>query len=565
MRGVMDAFSDPLVERVAFMKSAQVGATEFVNNVVGYYIHQDPCPVLVVQPSRDPMAKAWSQDRLKPMIRDTPVLAEIIGPAKSKDGDKSIFYLRFPGGYLAITGANSPAGLASRPVRVVLFDEVDRYPPSAGAEGDPIALGEQRTITFWNSKIVMVSTPTYKGVSRIEQAFEAGDQRYFHVPCPHCGHIQRLRWANVKWLKHEDKKGLDKHRPATALYTCESCGTGWNDAERWGAVKKGEWQAGKPFKGIASFHISALYSPWVKLPDLAREFLAAKGRPEQQQAFTNTKLGETYDAQGETVDETGLLARVEEYGPKVPDKVAVLVAGIDVQDDRVEITVLGFGLGEEVWHIDHFVLRGEPREPALWDEEVDEILNRWWPREDGGRMRIKAACVDTGGHATDQVYAYCKPRFPRKVWAVKGMASGVGGHPRPLWPGKASKNNKGKVRLFLVGVDTGKDLVYARLKTKEPGPGYCHFSLACDLEYFKQLTAETVIIQRQRGHEYRVWHKVYTRNEVLDCWVYAHAALRGLQAGGLRLANELARVQGKADKPSIPMPPPMPGASDPYM
>jgi phage terminase large subunit GpA-like protein len=291
-RGIMDAMSDPDVETVVVMKSAQVGWTEIVNNVVGFHIHQDPAPILVVQPTVE-MAETWSKDRLAPMLRDSPVLREKVANPRARDSGNTLLHKGFAGGHLTMAGANSPAGLASRPIRLVLFDEVDRFGASAGAEGDPITLGRKRTTTFWNRKILMGSTPTTSGVSRIERAFLSSDRRRYHVPCPHCGHEQVLRWPRVKW---------PEGRPAEALYHCEDCGAGWSDAQRWRAVKMGRWIAEGEFNGVAGFHINELASTWRKLAETVKDFLDAKDEPEMLKAWVNTALGETWAGGGEAPD-----------------------------------------------------------------------------------------------------------------------------------------------------------------------------------------------------------------------------------------------------------------------
>lgn len=252
-RGMMRAISDPATETVVFMTGAQIGKTEIINNAIGYYISQDPSPILVVQPTLD-MSKMWSNDRLAPMLRDTPALKNAVKDPRSRDSGNTLLQKSFVGGYIAMVGANSPAGLASRPVRCVFFDEVDRFPHSAGTEGDPIDLGKKRTATFtYNRKIVMVSTPTNKGASRIEAAYEESDQRQYFVPCHDCGHKQVLKWAQVRW---------EKDQPDTAAYICEDCGSVWDDAVRYRAVRAGEWIAQNPTNKTAGFHLSGLYSPW---------------------------------------------------------------------------------------------------------------------------------------------------------------------------------------------------------------------------------------------------------------------------------------------------------------
>jgi len=353
-RGIMDAVSDPLIETVVVMSSAQVGKTEVVNNIVGYHIHQDPAPILVLQPTVE-MAQTWSKDRLAPMLRDTPALKGRVKAPRSKQSANTLLHKVFPGGHITMTGSNAPASLASRPIRVVLCDEVDRYPPSAGTEGDPVSLARKRATTFWNRKVILTSTPTGAGTSRIEAEFEQSDKRYFMVPCPHCEASQRLLWGNVKWLKGEDGESL----PDTAAYHCGECGALWSEAERLAAIRKGEWQATADGGRIAGFHLSELYSPWSSIPDMARNFLAAKKNTETLRTFVNTALGEPWEDRGEQVDQASLYSRREQYAADVPDGALILTAGIDVQRDRIEMEVVGWGEGEESWNIDYRVIFGD--------------------------------------------------------------------------------------------------------------------------------------------------------------------------------------------------------------
>ena len=269
-RGIMDAISDPSAETVVIMSSSQIGKSESILNMVGYHIDHDPAPIMVVMPTeRD--AETWSKDRFSPMARDTPCLQGKIADPRSRDGNNKILHKRFPGGHLTIVGANAPSGLASRPIRLLLCDEVDRYPFSAGAEGDPVNLAKKRTVTFWNRKIVLVSTPTNKGASRIEAAFEESDQRRYWVPCPACGAEQLLTWGQVKWDKDEN----GGHRPETARYHCADCDAAWKDETRWAAISKGRWIADAPFNGTAGFHLNEIYSPWVRLEALVASFKKA--------------------------------------------------------------------------------------------------------------------------------------------------------------------------------------------------------------------------------------------------------------------------------------------------
>lgn len=507
-RGIMDAINDPTVREVVVMTSAQIGKTELLNNIVGYHISQDPSPILVVQPTLD-MAQTWSKDRLAPMLRDTPALQGLVKDPRARDSGNTTLHKVFPGGHITACGANSPSSLASRPIRVVLMDEVDRYPVSAGSEGDPVLLAKKRATTFWNRKIVLVSTPTNKGASRIENAFEESDQRHFYVTCPHCEAKQTMKWSHVKW--EEDK-------PETAVYICEDCGVEWDEADRLRAVRGGYWKAHEDFKGVAGFTMSTLYSPWATLADGVRDFLEAKKQPATLRVWVNTYLGESWEEANEALDDHDLAQQREDWDA-LPREVLILTAGVDVQDDRLEVEVVGWGLAEESWSVHYQIIYGDPASPKVW-EELDTVLARKWEHESGKELIPSATCVDSGGHHTQAVYRYCKTREGKRVFAIKG----VGGDGRPL-VGRPSKNNIGKVMLFPVGVDTAKHLLFSHFRIKEPGAGYCHFPSDRDDEYFKQLTAEKIATRYHKGFAKREFVKTRARNEALDVRVYAMAAL----------------------------------------
>ena len=524
----MDALCDACIETVVIMSSSQIGKTEILNNVVGYYIDQDPSPMLMVQPTLE-MGRAWSKDRFMPMLRDTPCLQGKVKDARSKDSTNTILHKVFPGGHLTASGANSAASLASRPVRIVLCDEVDRYPISAGAEGDPVNLAFRRAATFWNRKRVLTSTPTVKDLSRIEAAYEASDKRKYYVPCPSCGGFQVLVWGQVKW---------PKSTPKEAYYECAHCKKELYDADKLRMVSQGKWRATEKFNGTAGFWINELYSPWSTFGQIAQHFYEAKKSPETLKVFVNTVLGNTWEEGGEVIDDGTLLGRRERYGPKIPMAAGVITAGVDVQQDRLEVEVVAWGKGEESWSVEYKALHGEPAKPELW-KELEEFLAKIYTHESGIPLRIAAVCVDTGFYS-QQVYAFVKPLQVRRVFAIKGQP-----HPGKPLVGRPSQNNSLRVKLFPLGVDTAKDLIYARLKMDEFGPGYMHFPVEYDAEYFKQLTAEKAVTKFNKGFPYRVWQKIRARNEALDCRVYALAALTILDA---RLDKIVDNLKGKAEE-----------------
>ena len=508
-RGIMDAITDEKIDEVVVMSSAQVGKTEIILNTIGYYISQDASPIMCIQPTLD-MAATFSKDRLSPMLRDTPVLANKVKDPRSRDSNNTTYHKTFEGGHITLVGSNSAASLASRPIRVLLFDEVDRY--TVTSEGDSIALAKKRAMTFWNKKTVMVSTPTNEGSSRIASAFEETDKREFYVPCHECGEEQVLKWKNVNW---------EQDKPQTAVYICEHCGVVWDDADRFRAIRRGSWQATMPeVVGKAGFRLSGLYSPWTSLESAVKDFLEAKKLPETLRVFVNSFLGETWTDEGECVDDFDIASHREDYGEKVPEGVVILTAGADLQSDRIEVEVCGFGADEESWSIDFRTFYGDPNSADVW-AELDAYLQLTWEREDGVQLGIKGTCIDSGGHHTQAVYKFCKPRLGRRIFAIKG----IGGEGKPLINGRPSTNNNLKCKLWSIGVDTAKEIVYSRLKIKEQGAGYCHFPKHYTDEYFKQLTAEKVVKKYHKGFHRREWIKVRPRNEALDCRVYALAAL----------------------------------------
>lgn len=553
--GILDAFSDPRVSEVVVMSSAQIGKTEIVLNVVGFFVDQDAAPILAIYPTLSD-AEQWSKTRLAPMIRDTPRLQKRILPPRSRESGNTLLVKEFPGGHITIVGANSASGLAAKPIRVVLGDEVDRWPLSAGTEGDPKALATKRTSTFWNRKLGWFSTPTLKGISKIEEAFTEGDQRRYEVPCPDCGERQTLKWRQLRW---------DDGHPETAEYCCEACGVLIPESQKHRMLRGGEWVAGAPFTGIASFHINALYSPWARWGELAREFIAAQGDMTKLQVFINTALGESWEDRSGGIAADTLEARKVGWTAEVPRWVGLLTSGVDVQHDRIEVVTRGWGLGEETATLDRTVLIGDPSAAEVWTD-LDAHLLRLWTREDGAALRVHTTCIDSGDN-TDSVYAFCAPRFARRIYATKGSSESG----KPLVGRRPTANNKRRCRVFMVGTDTAKDLLYGRLKITTPGP-YCHwFAMSCDADYFEQLTAE----RRTRIQSAGRWISRYEvlrgrRNEVADCEVLniVALALSGARGAGLgvlaeRLAPQVGPFPEAAPVPDLPADPPPARRSSP--
>lgn len=570
-RGPMRAMTDPLVEKVSCMCAAQILKTELLANTIAYYAHGDPAPMMMVLPTIE-MAEAISTDRIAPMIRDTPAIRKLFGTKQRATADK-ILHKSFPGGQLTFAGANSPSSLSSRPKRILLMDEVDRYPASSGGagakgEGDPVGIAEERTNTFFNRKIALMSTPTNKGTSRIEAAYEEGDGREYYVPCPHCTVRQVIRWSGVKWDSGDD----GKPDPNTARYACREdahdpetgvlgCGKAWTEMQRLDAIDAAGrmpdfgWVAARPFKGHASFHATQLSSRRVPLSRIVEKFINAKKSVERLRQFVNTVLSETWEEGGEKVDPDTLYGRREPYtADPLPPEVGVIVAGVDFQGNRWEAETVGYGDGEERFSLDYTIHFGDPSSLEFWTS-LDEYLQRTFRHPTGAVMRIEAACLDSGNN-TQAVYDFCRPRFYRRVFAVKGRSQSIG---HPIWPKKASRNAGKKIDVFLLGLDNAKADMQARLMLREAGPGYCHYPLndAYDEAYFAGLTIEKAVTKYKFGIPYREWHcPDGGRNEPWDCAIYAYAALKSLTINiSHRLAGLRAHAKARAGS-NTPMPAP---------
>lgn len=535
-RGMLDAVSDANIREIVFCTSSQIGKTLMAKAILGYHIHQDPGPILVMQPTVG-VAETFSKDRLAPMIRDTPALKPLIADPKSRNSGNTIDKKSFPGGHLTMIGANAPTELASRPIRIVFADEVDRYPASAGSEGDPLFLARQRSVTFWNRKLIMASTPTVAGVSRIWRAFETSDMRYYYLPCPHCGEFHTLKWAQMVWNDND---------PSTARMACPACGALYSDADKLRMLPKGEWRAHGKSHGIAGFHISALYSPWQTFADVVSEWLLKKDNPETLKTFINLQLGECWeDRTGESVKADALAARREVWDA-VPEDIVLITAGVDTQDDRLEASIIGWTPDERARVLSHHKLYGSPGEPAVW-QHLDELLQTEFINAEGYLLKIKATCIDSGGHHTQAAYEFCRGRQGRRVVPVKGRN---GAH--PIWPTKSTRSKlSAGVNLFLIGVDTAKDALRSAFAVRDPElPRYVAFSSELSDDYFKQLTVERRVTSHNKaGVPVRTWKKAPgARNEALDCFVYAIAALQYLLQSGVRLKN-LGRSRVAAPTP----------------
>jgi phage terminase large subunit GpA-like protein len=573
LKAIMDCLSPTSsVERVVFMKGAQLGATEMGSNWIGYVIHHAPGPMMAVWPTVD-MAKRNSKQRIDPLIEESGVLAELIAPARSRDSGNTILAKEFRGGVLVMTGANSAVGLRSMPVRYLFLDEVDGYPVDVEGEGDAISLAEARTRTFARRKIFIVSTPTISGVSSIEREFEASNQCRYFVPCPYCSHRQWLRFEQLRW---------EKGQPETAAYVCESCDVPVAEHHKAWMLEHGEWRAMAPENGIKTtgFHLSSLYSPvgWRSWREIAAAWEAAVNKETGSAAaiktFKNTELGETWVEEGEAPDWQRLLERRDNYPVgTVPAGGLLLVGGADVQKDRIEASIWAFGRGKASWLVEHRILMGDTAREAVW-RDLGALLAEQWTHASGATMPLSRFALDTG-FATQEAYAFVRASRDSRLMAVKGIARGAAliGTPQAVDVSQGGKKLRRGIKVFSVAGGIAKLEFYNNLRkiadVEEDGvtirypAGFVHLP-QMDAEFIQQLCAEQLVTRRDRnGFAHREWQKMRERNEALDCYVYARAAAAaaGLDRFEERHWRELERQLGIA--PPDEAPPPL-QAMDPH-
>lgn len=539
-KGIMRAISDKRTEMVVMKLGSQVGKTEMLLNTLGYYIDYEPSPIMYLMPTQD-FAQEFASTRFMDMVRTVPRLKnKIITQETGRDTKK---LKEFLGGYVVFTGAESPSELASRSIKILLVDEIDRFKRAAGKEGDPFELARQRTKNFEGTrKIIVVSTPTVKNDSKIDTLFQQGTQECFYIPCPKCGTFQKLEWRNFNF----ESNGMK----------CDDCNE-ISDEISWKKNRvHGEWLAenkdlvdedGTMNLKIRSFNINEFYSSWTRWENIKELFLQSKGDIENMKVFTNTVLAETWEEKYDAVDWQKLMARREFYNAEVPNQVLALTAGVDVQGDRLEYEIVGWGLDEECWAIKYGYIMGSPAENYVW-EELDKMLDKEYSYEDGRGIKVLSTCVDSGHHSYD-VYQFVRTREHRRIFAIKG----IGGDGREL-VSKPNRNNKARVALFGIGVNTGKEMIFSRLQIENEGSKYFHFPIEEDKgyteEYFKGLTTEQRITTMRKGIKKTEWKVVGTkRNEPLDLRNYAIAALRianpNLSSSPIASKKTKRRVLGK--------------------
>ena len=554
LKEIMDCLSPSSpVERVVFMKGAQVGATECGNNWIGYVIHQAPGPMMAVQPTVE-MAKRNSKQRIDPLIEESEVLRKLVRDPRSRDSGNTVLAKEFPGGVLVMTGANSAVGLRSMAARYLFLDEIDGYPGDVDDEGDPIQLVAARARTFARRKIYLVSTPKIAGLSRIEAAFEESDQRRYWVPCPVCGEYQTLKFAQLTW---------PKGKPKQAVYVCEHCSARLENHQKHTMLARGEWRPSAVGDGrTAGFWLSSLYSPvgWFSWADAAEMFEKARKNPTLLQVFVNTVLGETWAEAGDAPDWQRLYDRRENYRlGTVPAGALFLVAGCDVQRDRLEIALVAWGRNRENWLTDYVVLDGDTSRPEVWDRLTD-LLNTTYPHACGARLGIVRMAVDSG-FATQQVYAWAREQGPGRVLVTKGYETGSApiGQPSAVEVTLDGRKIKRGVKVWPVATGMLKSELYGWLKLERPTeeskpypPGYCHFPQLPE-EFFKQLTAEQLVPKVVKGYRKLEWVKTRERNEALDTYVLCRAAATqfGMDRFGERHWKALEEQIGSASREPV--------------
>lgn len=550
--------NDPCRE-VVLMKGVQIAGTEAALNCVGAFIDVEPCPIMYVMPTVD-MAKGLSKKRVQHMIQECETLNLKVTPMNRREGSSSLLEKFYAGGALTLTGANSAAGLRSQPIRVLILDEVDAYPLNIEGEGSPIKLAEARTTTFSrNKKIFKLSTPTVSGRSAIEHALEGTDKRHLHVPCPHCGAFQTLRFDNLKWPKDEPEK---------AAYLCEHCDELIDERHKTVMLTAGKWIPSEPDKSSqykAGYIINSLYSPlgWMSWAEIATKFLSEKDDPILFRTFVNTVLGEPWEERGDAPEWENIFNKREKYPMNQPtDDVRMITVGADVQKDRIEYEVVGWCKDRSTYSIDYRVLHGDTSEREVWNE-LAKVVSETWMRPDGVELPMMLMAVDSGFN-TQFAYDFCRRFDASKVVPIKGgpdTQRTIISTPRNVdvsIHGKAT----GTIKLWSVGGGVVKSEIYAnlRLNPNEDGtfpPNYCHFPEYAP-EFFKGITAEQIEFKTINGFRRYTWVKKYARNEPLDCRVYARAAatIAGMDRFNdqhwERLVGNYRRVVKGKDEPQPP-------------
>ena len=524
--GILDAICEAGVQKVTLMCSAQIGKTIVLLIIICWLIDLDPCSILMTQPTTD-MAEMFSKEKLASAIANVkPVSEKIV--QKSRNATSTILMKMFAGGFLRLAGANSPSSLASMSIRAYFGDEIDKYPPSAGKEGDPVKLAMQRTETFWNWLVFLVSTPSIKENSRIEDEFNESDKRRFFVACPHCQHRQHLVWSRFQYV---GKDTPDADPTSGVYYICESCNAPIEEKHKAQMMRDGQWQATATAidPKHVGFHINRFYSPWKGWVDLCLDYESSKNDSSKLQVFWNATLGLPYErVAGEKLDWERLRDRASQSNYQsgvVPNRGLILTAGVDVQADRLEYAIVAWGHGEECFVVDYQKIIGDPLLPQTWEQLV-HATNKVYRRVDGAELKVRATCVDSG-YLTQEVYYQVRKYRYLHWFAVKGQS---GDRPIVSRPSVQEIDYKGEkvkrgIQLYKVGVDLAKETLYARSQIETPGAKFLNFPNNLDAEFYEGFCGEVQVTKHRNGHPYMVWEKLSgVRNEPLDLMVYSMGA-----------------------------------------
>ena len=504
-REPLDALADPDVHTIVLQWCSQISKSELLLNATGYFLHLDPCPILAVFPS-ETIAQTFSRDRLAPMLKSTPELAALTSAFRGRESDSTTLRKRVPGAQMVLVSANSTAGLASRPIKVLLCDEVDAWPLLSDGEG--LSLAIQRTRSFKDRTIIIAGTPTIKGFSTVENQYLSSDQRRYLVPCPYCGDAAPLEWHRVQW---------DNHDATTALLVCEACKEKWTEPQRLKAIRAGYWVAthtdGEP--GKRGYFINALYSPFLTIPELVALWRASATVPEKRQAFVNLQLAKSYEPPAESLDVAALSNRGESLSP-IPNEYDVLLTATDVQKNRIETSVFATAPSGSIAVLEHHVISGDPRAQDVWNE-LDQIRRQTYERADGTQLRVAASAVDSG-YLTEQVTKYTLSRSKERVFAVKGYAGGLA---QPPYKPRPKRTHRGQAKIIHLNVDELKHRVHLRLTLPPESPASVRFSATLHPHYYSQLASEKLVTKFIKGRPSKYWQRLSGQlAECLDAFTY---------------------------------------------
>jgi phage terminase large subunit GpA-like protein len=505
---ILDAIGSPEVERVTLLKSVRVGLSTMIVGAIANFIVNDPSPILLILPTESDARDVVVSD-IEPIFAATPTLRGALSADVEEGERNTLLSRRFAGGSLKVVAARAPRNLRRHTARILIIDEADACEPTA--EGNVITLAEKRTLSFATRKIILGSTPLFEDTSHVLRAYAASDRRIYECPCPSCGGFTELLWRHIEW---------PEGNPAAAAFRCPHCGALVDERHKTAMVRAGQWRITEPsVTRHAGFKVNALISllPNTSWGALATEFVAAKEDTTLLQTFTNTILAEPWRESGEEVDETALSARAEAFGiDAIPPEVLLITCGCDVQDDRLEASIVGWSRKGEIYVLCHNVIWGSVDDDVTWSE-LDELLKSKWQHPFGGQIGIEACAIDSGdGEWTQRVYNFCNPRTSRRVMAIKGLGGG-----RPDIAASKSKM-KGGGRLWIVGVDAVKTTLFSRLQRGQ----MIHFSHSLEQIYYEQLASERRVVRYRKGQPIRRFERISgrVRAEAWDCLVYAFAA-----------------------------------------